>query len=118
LFALGVNIIEMLTGGLNPIDVRTTDAWFDTASPNAPGSRNNVQTPCISWQRSHHCIYSQDALSSSRGGNHAVLAADPNADVKATLKIQVSFPSGASDQTKRAVTENAKTLNFKNADWE
>ena len=48
----------------------------------------------------------------------AVLAADPNADVKVTLEIQVSFPSGASDQTKRAITENAKTLNFKNADWE
>ncbi|MBZ1351211.1 DUF499 domain-containing protein [Alcaligenaceae bacterium LF4-65] len=48
----------------------------------------------------------------------AVLAADPNADVKVTLEIQVNFPSGASDQTKRAITENAKTLNFKNADWE
>ena len=48
----------------------------------------------------------------------AVLAADPNADVKVTLEIQVEFPSGASDQTKRAVTENAKTLGFKNADWE
>jgi hypothetical protein len=48
----------------------------------------------------------------------AVLAADPNADIKVTLEIQVNFPAGASDQTKRAVTENAKTLNFKNADWE
>ena len=48
----------------------------------------------------------------------AVLAADPNAEVKVTLEIQVGFPSGASDQTKRAVTENAKTLGFKNADWE
>ena len=48
----------------------------------------------------------------------AVLAADPNADVKVTLEIQVSFPSGVADQTKRAVTENARTLNFKNADWE
>ena len=48
----------------------------------------------------------------------AVLAADPNADVKVTVEIQVNFPSGASDQTKRAVTENARTLNFKNADWE
>ena len=48
----------------------------------------------------------------------AVLAADPNAEVKVTVEIQVDFPSGASDQTKRAVTENAKTLGFKNADWE
>lgn len=48
----------------------------------------------------------------------AVLTADPNAEVKVTLEIQVEFPSGASDQTKRAVTENAKTLGFKNADWE
>jgi hypothetical protein len=48
----------------------------------------------------------------------AVLAADPNADLKVTLEIQVSFPSGASYQTKLAVKENAKTLNFKNAGWE
>lgn len=48
----------------------------------------------------------------------AVLAADPNAEVTVAVEIQVNFPSGASDQTKRAVTENARTLNFKNADWE
>lgn len=48
----------------------------------------------------------------------AVLAADPNADVKVTVEIQASFPDGAQDQTKRAVSENAKTLGFKNADWE
>lgn len=48
----------------------------------------------------------------------AVLAADPNADIKIAVEIQVSFPSGATDQTKRAVTENARTLNFRNADWE
>ncbi|MDO8811473.1 MAG: hypothetical protein Q7J38_05520 [Gallionella sp.] len=46
------------------------------------------------------------------------LSSDPNAEVNVTVEIQVNFPSGASDQTKRAVTENAKTLNFKNADWE
>jgi predicted AAA+ superfamily ATPase len=48
----------------------------------------------------------------------AVLAGDPDAEVKVSVEIQVTFPSGASDQTKRAVTENARTLNFKNADWE
>jgi len=48
----------------------------------------------------------------------AVLATDPAADVKITLEIQAGFPSGASDQTKRAVMENAKILGFKNADWE
>lgn len=48
----------------------------------------------------------------------AVLAADPNAEVNITVEIQVNFPSGVSDQAKRAVTENAKTLGFKNADWE
>ena len=48
----------------------------------------------------------------------AVLAADPNADVKISVEIQVNFPNGASDQTKRAVTENTRTLGFKNADWE
>ncbi len=48
----------------------------------------------------------------------ATLAADPNAEVSVTVEIQANFPSGAKDQTKRAVSENAKTLSFKNADWE
>ena len=48
----------------------------------------------------------------------AALAADPNAEVKVTVEIQANFPGGAQDQTKRAVSENAKTLGFKNADWE
>jgi hypothetical protein len=48
----------------------------------------------------------------------AVLATDPNAEVKVTVEIQVNFPNGVSDQTKRAVSENAQTLGFKNADWE
>jgi len=48
----------------------------------------------------------------------AVLAADPNAEIDVALEIQVNFPTGASDQIKRAISENARTLGFKNADWE
>ena len=48
----------------------------------------------------------------------AALAADPNAEIKVSVEIQANFPNGAQDQTKRAVSENAKTLGFNNADWE
>lgn len=48
----------------------------------------------------------------------AILAADPNAEVNVTVEIQANFPSGAKDQTKRAVSENAKTLGFNTAEWE
>jgi len=48
----------------------------------------------------------------------SALAADPNAEIKISVEIQANFPNGAQDQTKRAVSENAKTLGFKNADWE
>ncbi len=48
----------------------------------------------------------------------AVLAADPNAKVKITLEIEAEFPSGATDQTKRAVSENATSLGFKLKQWE
>jgi predicted AAA+ superfamily ATPase len=48
----------------------------------------------------------------------AILAADPNADVTVRVEIQANFASGAQDQTKRAVSENAKTLGFKSAEWE
>ena len=48
----------------------------------------------------------------------AVLVADPNAEVKVSIEIQATFPNGAKDQTKRAVSENAKMLGFKNPEWE
>lgn len=48
----------------------------------------------------------------------AVLAADPNATVKVTLEVSAEFPGGASDQTKRAVAENAASLGFKSKLWE
>ena len=48
----------------------------------------------------------------------AVLVADPNAEVKVSVEIQATFPNGAKDQTKRAVSENAKTLGFNNAEWD
>jgi len=48
----------------------------------------------------------------------AILAADPNAEVKVSVEIQATFPDGAQDQSKRAVSENARTLGFNNAEWE
>ena len=48
----------------------------------------------------------------------AVLVADPTAEITVSLEVQATFPNGVKDQTKRAVSENAKTLEFKNAEWE
>lgn len=47
-----------------------------------------------------------------------LLAADPNAAVKVTLEISADFPNGAQDHVKRAVSENARSLGLKIADWE
>jgi hypothetical protein len=48
----------------------------------------------------------------------SVLCSDPNADVRVTVEISADFPHGVSDQIKRAVSENATTLNFKASAWE
>lgn len=48
----------------------------------------------------------------------AILTADPTAEVKIRLEIEANFTNGAQDHTKRAVSENAKTLTFKTAEWE
>lgn len=48
----------------------------------------------------------------------AVLAADPNAEVSVRIELQATFPNGALDQTKRAVSENCKTLGFHTSEWE
>lgn len=47
-----------------------------------------------------------------------LLASDPNASLNITLEINSEFPSGASDQIKRAVSENASALGFKTKVWE
>ncbi|MCX6953048.1 MAG: DUF499 domain-containing protein [Verrucomicrobia bacterium] len=48
----------------------------------------------------------------------ALLAADPNAVMKLRVEIEASYPNGAEDHTKRAVSENAKTLGFAPPEWE
>ncbi len=46
------------------------------------------------------------------------LASDSQATLHITLEINADFPNGASDQIKRAVSENAKSLGFKTWTWE
>ena len=47
----------------------------------------------------------------------AVLARDPDAKVTVTLEMKAEFLGGVSDATRRAVTENGKTLNVEQ-NWE
>ena len=47
-----------------------------------------------------------------------MLADDPKATVKVTVEISSDFPEGASDQIKRAVSENANSLGFKTKTWD
>jgi hypothetical protein len=48
----------------------------------------------------------------------SVLGSDPNASVKVVVEISAEFPEGAKDTVKRAVSENARSLSLKSADWE
>lgn len=48
----------------------------------------------------------------------SVLSSDPNASVRLVVEISAEFPDGASDTLKRAVSENARSLGLKSADWE
>jgi len=48
----------------------------------------------------------------------SVLASNPNASVKVVVELSAEFPDGAKDVVKRAVSENAKSLGLKSADWE
>ena len=47
-----------------------------------------------------------------------VLAGDPLATVKVSVEISADYPEGVSDQIKRAVSENAVSLGFRNKSWE
>lgn len=47
-----------------------------------------------------------------------LLSSDPNASLRVTVEINAEFPGGASDQIKRAVSENATSLGFSTKSWE
>ena len=46
-----------------------------------------------------------------------VLANDPTATVRISVEIEAEFQDGATDATRRAVSENAKQLQMKRAEW-
>jgi hypothetical protein len=48
----------------------------------------------------------------------SVLASDAQGTVKVTVEINADFPAGVADPIKRAVSENATQLGFKNNAWE
>ena len=48
----------------------------------------------------------------------AHLAGLPGAQVTVTMEIEAEIPGGASDQVVRTVTENARTLKFKQFGFE
>ena len=48
----------------------------------------------------------------------SLLQNDPQAQVDVRLEIQAEFPNGVPDHIKRAVSENANQLDFKNNTWE
>lgn len=48
----------------------------------------------------------------------SLLASDAQATVKVNIEITAEFPDGASDQIRRAVSENVASLGFKNKTWE
>jgi len=48
----------------------------------------------------------------------SVLVSDPTASVKVVVEVSAEFPDGAKDTVKRAVSENARSLGLKSADWE
>ena len=48
----------------------------------------------------------------------SILAGDAHATVKVSVEITADFPEGVSDHIKRAISENATSLGFKNKTWE
>lgn len=47
-----------------------------------------------------------------------LLAKDPTAEVELTVEMRAEFPEGAPEDVHRAVSENAKALKLKTAEWE
>jgi predicted AAA+ superfamily ATPase len=83
-----------------------------TGTPSAPKTREFVGSATVnaSTAKMRLVQIAEEIIS--------VLASDPNAEVSVTLELQAKYPHGVSDQIKRAVSENANTLDFKTITWE
>ena len=79
------------------------------ASPEAFGGTGSVRAVAIDGR--HGGRPSSSKAEASLG------VSDPTG-MKVPVEIEAEFPSGVSDQVKRAVSENANVLNFKRKTWE
>jgi hypothetical protein len=96
--------------GLTPSDAQKT--------PQKPGSVPTPRAKAFFGSVDVNATTAKMKLVSIAEEIIAVLASDPNATVKVTLEISADFPNGATEQTKRAVAENASALGFKSKLWE
>lgn len=94
------------------------------ATPTTPGTPSTGTTQTAAKARSFHGTADVNASTAKvkmvqlADEVISLLCSDPNANVRVTVEISADFPEGASDQIKRAVTENANSLNFRTKTWE
>ncbi len=94
-----------------------------SGSGTQPGSASGTDSYGSGARSFRGAVVVNAALAKSRLNTIAdeiisILTADPTASVRVTLEIDAQFPDGASDNTRRAVSENASSLGFTLKDWE
>ena len=104
------------------------DSQYPTSEPTAPnGVQDSGGRPFVSAPSKAKVFYATAEVPPATAKMHlvqladeivAVLRSDPNANVRVVVEVSAEFPEGASDSLKRAVSENARSLKVKSAEWE
>jgi hypothetical protein len=80
---------------------------------------NTQKTPCQESAISLKCLKFYSGDNYGLGWVASVITSTSHdANVKVTLEIEAEIPSGAPDNVVRTVTENSRTLKFKNQGFE
>ena len=110
---------ETLAAAL-PLNGATATAPTNQGSPAADNpSQAPAPVPAKQLPKRFHASVDLNPLRTGRDAGQigvevlSHLLALPGAEVKVTLEIEASLPSGATEQIVRTVTENARTLNFR-----
>ncbi|SDR63348.1 hypothetical protein SAMN05519103_08517 [Rhizobiales bacterium GAS113] len=120
-----------------PVDLKTKTGFADGATPPATGAHgaatsSNQSTAGTSTASATGAVKAKSFYGSLEVNPTTAkirlvqlaeeiisnLISDPHAELKITVEINCNFPTGLSDQIKRAVSENATSLGFKTATWE
>ncbi|MEY4243910.1 MAG: hypothetical protein RLZZ245_1495 [Verrucomicrobiota bacterium] len=110
-------VVPVVSGPLQSVSSPLTTVGAKDENKVLPTAPPNVRPKFFSGTAEVNAAMAKMKLGELAEEIIRVLATDPTASVRVSVEIEADFLDGATDATRRAVSENAKQLQLKRAEW-